>query len=167
MTLITTLIYLDLTKQRSLLPRNQHFIQKFQAMTFIVPDHPFEHRRGWIFSYINSYSSRNMFRRRASASSRVPNTKKQMKVRGRKPSAFTCLFDVFGTRDEARSPSFRHVFSNETIENYAVTCFPPGGEGTWVFFGLVCAAKLAPRSKKIPLKLIPRSRNGPIFYTPF
>ena len=134
MTLITTLIYLDLTKQRSLPPRNQHFIQKFQAMTFIVPDHPFEHRRGWIFSYINSYSSRNMFRRRASASSRVPNTKKQMKVRGRKLSAFTCLFDVFGTRDEARSPSFRHVFSNETIENYAVTCFPLGGGGALGYF---------------------------------
>ena len=45
-----------------------------------------------------------------------------------------------------------------------------GGGGTWVFFGWVCAArdsKLAPRSKKIPLKLIPHSRNGPIFYTPF
>ena len=41
----------------------------------------------------------------------------------------------------------------------------PGG--TWVFFGWVCAAwdsKLVPRSeKKIPLKLMPRSRNGPIF----
>ena len=60
-----------------------------------------------------------------------------------------------------------------------------------VFFGWVCAArdsKLAPRSKKnspkidtpfykwanflypvleFALKLIPRSRNGPIFYTPF
>ena len=46
----------------------------------------------------------------------------------------------------------------------------PGG-GTWVFFGWVCAAresKLAPRSKKKnPLELIPRSRNRPIFYTPF
>ena len=48
---------------------------------------------------------------------------------------------------------------------------PPGGGVTWVFFGWVCAArdsKLAPRSKtKLPLKLIPRSRNGRIFYTPF
>ena len=48
---------------------------------------------------------------------------------------------------------------------------PRGGRGgTWVFFGRVCAArdsKLAPRSRKIfPLKLIPRSKNGPIFYTP-
>ena len=46
----------------------------------------------------------------------------------------------------------------------------PGG-GTWVFFGWVCASqdsKLAPRSKKeFPLKLIPSSRNGPTFYTPF
>ena len=50
--------------------------------------------------------------------------------------------------------------------------FVPEWEGvTWVFFGRVCAArdsKLAPRSrKKFPLKLTPRSRNGPIFYTPF
>ena len=69
--------------------------------------------------------------------------------------------------------------------------FTGGGGGTWVFFGCVCAArdsKLAPRSKKISpetdipfkkwanflyavlelaLKLIPCSRNGPIFYTPF
>ena len=69
---------------------------------------------------------------------------------------------------------------------------PRGGGGTWVFFGLVCAArdsKLAPRSQKknspkidtpflkwanflypvleFAVKLIPRSRNGPIFYTPF
>ena len=48
---------------------------------------------------------------------------------------------------------------------------PGGGGGTWVFFWWVCAArdsKLAPRSKKkFPLNLIPRSRNGPIFYTPF
>ena len=54
----------------------------------------------------------------------------------------------------------------------ASACPGRGGGGTWVFFGLVCAArdsKLAPRSqkKKILLKLIPRSRNGPIFYTPF
>ena len=46
-----------------------------------------------------------------------------------------------------------------------------GGEGTWVFFGCICAAqnsKLAPRFKKnFPLKLIPRSGNEPIFYTPF
>ena len=48
-----------------------------------------------------------MSRARAGASSRVPNTKKQMNARGRRPSAFICLLDVFGTRDEARSPSFR------------------------------------------------------------
>ena len=43
---------------------------------------------------------------------------------------------------------------------------PGGGGGTWVFFGWVCAAwdsKLAPRFKKKKLKLIARSRNGPIF----
>ena len=31
--------------------------------------------------------------------------------------------EVFGTRDDAQSPSFWHVFSNETIENYAVALF--------------------------------------------
>ena len=45
------------------------------------------------------------------------------------------------------------------------------GGGTWVFFGCICAArdsKLVPRlKKKFPLKLIPRSGNGPIFYTLF
>ena len=120
MTLITTLIYLDLTKQRSLPPMNQHFIQKFQAMTFIVPDHSFEHRRSWIIVIVHLICLELGLR----ASSRVPNAKKQMKARGRRPTAFICLFDVFGIRDEARSPSFRHVLSNETIENYAVTCFP-------------------------------------------
>ena len=63
-----------------------------------------------------------MSKTRASASSRVPNTEKQMKARGLRPRAFIC-FEVFGTRDEARSPSFWHVFSNETIRNYVVTCF--------------------------------------------
>ena len=41
-----------------------------------------------------------------------------------------------------------------------------GGGGPVVFFGGVCAAwnsKLAPRFKKKNLKLIARSRNGPIF----
>ena len=67
------------------------------------------------------------------------------------------------------SMNFCHVilYFNTT----PMVAVPPGGGGTWVFFGWACAArdsKLAPRSKKkIPLKLIPRSRNGPIFYTPF
>ena len=47
----------------------------------------------------------NISKTRASALSRVPNTEKQMKARGRRPSAFIC-FEVFGTRDKARSPSF-------------------------------------------------------------
>ena len=50
-------------------------------------------------------SSYNMSKTRASALSRVPNTEKQMKARGLRPRAFIC-FSVFGTRDEARSPSF-------------------------------------------------------------
>ena len=45
---------------------------------------------------------------RASALSQEPNTKKQM---------------VFGTCDEAESPSFWHVFSNETLGNWTVTRF--------------------------------------------
>ena len=49
--------------------------------------------------------SSNMSKTRASALSRVPNTEKQMKARGRRPSAFICS-EVFGTRDKARSPSF-------------------------------------------------------------
>ena len=39
------------------------------------------------------------------ALSRVPNTSKQMKALGLRPRAFIC-FEVFGTRDKARSPSF-------------------------------------------------------------
>ena len=42
----------------------------------------------------------NMSKTRASALSRVPNTEKQMKARGRRPSAFIC-FSVFGTRHKA------------------------------------------------------------------
>ena len=45
----------------------------------------------------------------------------------------------------------------------------PGGGGTWVFFGWGRAArdsKLAPGSKKKPPKVMPRSRNGPIFVYP-
>ena len=41
-----------------------------------------------------------MSKTRASASSRVPNTSKQMKALGLRPRAFIC-FSVFGTRDEA------------------------------------------------------------------
>ena len=92
-----------------------------------IPGYDFHGARSLLWAQAgldNSHSSRNMSRTRSSASSRVPNTKKEMKARGRRPTAFICLFDVFGIRDEARSPSFRHVLSNETIENYAVTCFP-------------------------------------------
>ena len=32
-------------------------------------------------------------------------------------------FELFGTCDEAWSPRFLHVFSNDTIRNNAVTCF--------------------------------------------
>ena len=56
-------------------------------------------------SFRFSMTRSNMSKTRASASSQVPNTEKQMKARGRRPSAFIC-FEVFGTRDEARSPSF-------------------------------------------------------------
>ena len=92
-----------------------------------IPGYDFHGARSLLWAQAgldNSHSSRNMSRTRSSVSSRVPNTKKEMKARGRRPTAFICLFDVFEIRDEARSPSFRHVLSNETIENYAVTCFP-------------------------------------------
>ena len=45
-----------------------------------------------------------------------------------------------------------------------------GGGGTWVFLGGYVPPGTPywhPVLKKFPLKLIPRSRNGPIFYTPF
>ena len=48
---------------------------------------------------------------------------------------------------------------------------PPGGGGhLGIFWVGMCRPGLqigTPFYKKIPLKLIPRSRNGPIFYTPF
>ena len=48
---------------------------------------------------------------------------------------------------------------------------PGGGEGALGYFlgGYVPPGtpNWHPVLKKIPLKLIPRSRNGPIFYTPF
>ena len=51
-----------------------------------------------------------------------------------------------------------------------VVVLNPGG-GTRVFFGWVYVPPGTPNChpvlKKIPLKLIPRSRNGPIFYTQF
>ena len=46
----------------------------------------------------------------------------------------------------------------------------PGGGHLGIFWVGMCHPGLqigAPFEKKIPLKLIPRSRNGPIFYTPF
>lgn len=57
-------------------------------------------------------------RKTKSASSQVPNTEKKMKVQGHRQSALIC-FEVFATSDEVQSP---HVFSKETIRNYAVTC---------------------------------------------
>ena len=45
---------------------------------------------------------------------------------------------------------------NKTRAIWRRGCWPPGGGGTWVFFGWVCAAQdsiLAPRSKKISSKI--------------
>ena len=44
------------------------------------------------------------------------NTEKKMKAQGCRPSALIC-FEAFGTSDEVQS---LHVFSRETIRNYAV-----------------------------------------------
>ena len=49
------------------------------------------------------------------ASSRGPDTEKQIRARGQRLSAFV-FFEVFGTRHEARSPIFWHVISSETIK---------------------------------------------------
>ena len=61
----------------------------------------------------------------------------------------------------------KHSSATEALDQLG---WDPGGGGTWVFFGWVCAARdsiLAPRSKKFPLKLIPRSRIRPKTDTPF
>ena len=63
------------------------------------------------------------------------------KHEARRPSAFIC-FEVFGTRDEARSPSFWHVFSNETIRNYVVTCFLKSNNDK------LCSVTFCPSPKK-------------------
>ena len=87
-------------------------------------------------------------------------------------------FSMMGWREQTmkNSASVFHLWLFEAFsrfQNGSILLVSPGGGGgdTWVFFRWVCAArdsKLAPRSKKkIPLKLILRSRNGPIFYTPF
>ena len=91
----------------------------------------------------NTNISSNMSKTRASASSRVPNTEKQMKARGRVLSSVSRT--VFGTRDEARSPSFWHVFSNETIRNYVVTCFLKSNNDK------LCSASLFPFTEKARL----------------
>ena len=64
----------------------------------------------------------NISKTSASVSSGVPNTEKVMKAGGRRPIAFIVSM-VFGTPDETRSTSFWYGFLNETIGNYAVTCF--------------------------------------------
>ena len=46
----------------------------------------------------------------------------------------------------------------------------PGGGHMGIFWVGMCRPGLqigTPFQKKFPLKLIPRFRNGPIFYTPF
>ena len=50
------------------------------------------------------------------------------------------------------------LYKRESYLRCAMLGGSPEG-GTWVFFGRVCAARDS--------KLAPRSRNGPIFYTPF
>ena len=73
----------------------------------------------------------------------------------------------YKTRIKSASRNLR-VAPNKCLQKY---CPSPRGAALGCFFGWVCASqdsKLAPRSKKeFPLKLIPSSRNGPTFYTPF
>ena len=60
---------------------------------------------------------------------------------------------------------------DETYHVASCCCSQSRGGGTRVFFGWVYVPPGTPNChpvlKKIPLKLIPRSRNGPIFYTQF
>ena len=65
--------------------------------------------------------SSNISKTSARVSSGIPNTEKQTKARGRRPSAFS--FEVIGTLDETRSTSFWDDFSNETIKKYVVIHF--------------------------------------------
>ena len=54
-----------------------------------------------------------MSKTRASALSRVPNTEKQMKARGRRPSAFIC-FEVFGSNmSKTRASALSRVPNTE------------------------------------------------------
>ena len=72
--------------------------------------------------HLSSFSS-NISKTSATVSSGVPDTEKVIKARGRRPSALIYCFEVFGTPDETQSTSFWYGFWNETIGNYAVTCF--------------------------------------------
>lgn len=62
----------------------------------------------------------NISNKSVSVSSGVQNTEKQMKARGRRPSAFNC-FEVFGTPGEIRSTNCLYDFANETIRMYSVS----------------------------------------------
>ena len=65
--------------------------------------------------------SSNISKTSARVSSGIPNTEKQMKARGRRPSALS--FEVIGTPDETRSTSFWDDFSKETIKKICSDTF--------------------------------------------
>ena len=58
----------------------------------------------------------------------------------------------------------------ESVDRSYYGMSPPAGGHLGIFWVGMCRPGLqngAPFWKKFPLKLISRSRNGPIFYTPF
>ena len=59
------------------------------------------------------------------------------------------------TRDEARSPSFWHVVSNETIRNYEVTCF--------LWYCIVSTGNISLKYNKCVISV----ENLLVFYSPF
>ena len=75
----------------------------------------------------------------------------------------------FGKQERSQSPSLAQVY--HPAKQTHVAQAPPGGGGSLGYFlgGYVPPGtpNWHPVLKQNPLKLIPRSRNGPIFYTPF
>ena len=68
-------------------------------------------------------------------------------------------FEVFGTRDDEQSPSFRHVLSNETIRNYAVICF--------LWYCIVSMSCVNQQNILLKCKCLISDENMKVFYLVF
>ena len=67
-------------------------------------------------------------------------------------------------------PGYRDESEMNCSNEFCINCSDTGGGHLGIFWVGMCRPGLetgTPFLKKFPLKLIPRSRNGPIFYTPF